>query len=197
MPYFPGLSPITLDKPNGWVGVGITPATILHAFSEAANTEFRFQNSVDSGSPLFSFYRSRGNAAAPTAIVNGARIGEIQFRGYGATDFFAGGFIRMIANATWTDTSAPTDFQVLLSASGSVAPSAALTVKSTGRVGTGSISSPTAWLHAPASTSAAASLCLPHGAAPGSPVNGDMWTTTAGAFIRINGVTYSIDLTAA
>ncbi len=30
---------------------------------------------------------------------------------------------------------------------------------------------------------------LPHGAAPSSPVNGDMWTTTAGLYIRINGAT--------
>ncbi|MES2531974.1 MAG: hypothetical protein V4636_13130 [Pseudomonadota bacterium] len=30
---------------------------------------------------------------------------------------------------------------------------------------------------------------LPHGAAPGAPVDGDMWTTTAGLFVRINGVT--------
>lgn len=41
----------------------------------------------------------------------------------------------------------------------------------------------------PASTTAAASIRLPHGAAPTSPVNGDMWTTTAGLFVRINGGT--------
>lgn len=30
---------------------------------------------------------------------------------------------------------------------------------------------------------------LPHGAAPTSPVDGDVWTTTAGIFVRINGST--------
>jgi hypothetical protein len=30
---------------------------------------------------------------------------------------------------------------------------------------------------------------IPHGTAPSSPVNGDMWTTTAGLFVRVNGVT--------
>jgi hypothetical protein len=30
---------------------------------------------------------------------------------------------------------------------------------------------------------------LPHGAAPTSPVNGDIWTTTAGLFVQINGTT--------
>ena len=40
-----------------------------------------------------------------------------------------------------------------------------------------------------ASASATAGLRVPHGAAPTSPVNGDIWTTTAGLFVRINGVT--------
>ena len=46
-----------------------------------------------------------------------------------------------------------------------------------------------------ASASTAASIRLPHGVAPSAPVNGDMWTTTAGAFIRINGVTKTFTLT--
>lgn len=40
-----------------------------------------------------------------------------------------------------------------------------------------------------ASSSGAASLTIPHGSAPTSPANGDMWTTTAGLFVQINGVT--------
>jgi hypothetical protein len=42
---------------------------------------------------------------------------------------------------------------------------------------------------APASTASLASIALPHGSAPSSPNNGDMWTTTAGLFVRINGST--------
>lgn len=34
-----------------------------------------------------------------------------------------------------------------------------------------------------------AGLNLPHGTAPSSPVNGDVWTTSAGLFARINGIT--------
>jgi hypothetical protein len=41
----------------------------------------------------------------------------------------------------------------------------------------------------PVGTTALSSLRIPHGAAPASPVNGDMWTTTAGLFVRINGAT--------
>lgn len=51
---------------------------------------------------------------------------------------------------------------------------------------------PTAMVHAAASTTARASICIPHGSAPTSPVDGDEWTTTANAFIRINGTTRTI-----
>jgi len=40
-----------------------------------------------------------------------------------------------------------------------------------------------------ASTASLAGLNLPHGTAPSAPVNGDIWTTTAGLYVRINGVT--------
>lgn len=40
-----------------------------------------------------------------------------------------------------------------------------------------------------ASASGTAPLRIPHGTAPSSPVNGDIWTTTSGLFVRINGVT--------
>lgn len=41
----------------------------------------------------------------------------------------------------------------------------------------------------PASTTSIASLRAPHGSAPSSPVDGDVWTTSAGLFVRVNGVT--------
>jgi hypothetical protein len=44
-------------------------------------------------------------------------------------------------------------------------------------------------LNTAASTTTTAGLTLPHGTAPASPVNGDIWTTTAGLFTRINGAT--------
>lgn len=46
-----------------------------------------------------------------------------------------------------------------------------------------------------ASATGTAGLRLPHGAAPTSPVNGDMWTTSAGLFVRINGTTKTVTLT--
>lgn len=48
----------------------------------------------------------------------------------------------------------------------------------------------------PAGTTSNAPIRLPHGVAPTSPVDGDMWTTSAGGlFIRINGVTKTVTLT--
>ena len=41
----------------------------------------------------------------------------------------------------------------------------------------------------PASTTTTAGLRIAHGAAPTTPVNGDVWTTTSGLFARINGGT--------
>src|SRR5437763_891592 len=40
-----------------------------------------------------------------------------------------------------------------------------------------------------ASGTGAASINIPHGAAPTSPNNGDCWTTTGGLFCRVNGAT--------
>ena len=41
----------------------------------------------------------------------------------------------------------------------------------------------------PAATTSIPSIRLPHGTAPSSPTNGDMWTTTAGLYVQINGST--------
>lgn len=40
-----------------------------------------------------------------------------------------------------------------------------------------------------ASTTSSASINIPHGTAPTSPTNGDVWTTTDGMYVRINGST--------
>lgn len=45
------------------------------------------------------------------------------------------------------------------------------------------------FLNLPLSSTSQSSLRLAHGAAPSAPVNGDIWTTTAGIFVRINGAT--------
>lgn len=46
-----------------------------------------------------------------------------------------------------------------------------------------------------ASSASGAGFRIPHGAAPTSPVNGDIWSTPSGLFVRINGVTKTVTLT--
>jgi hypothetical protein len=41
----------------------------------------------------------------------------------------------------------------------------------------------------PATTTSRASFRAPHGTAPSAPTDGDIWTTTAGLYVRINGAT--------
>jgi hypothetical protein len=53
----------------------------------------------------------------------------------------------------------------------------------------GTTTSATTNLNLPASTAGVSPLRIAHGSAPSAPVNGDIWTTTAGLFKRINGVT--------
>lgn len=58
-----------------------------------------------------------------------------------------------------------------------------------GELSIGSSQSTSTFVLTPAGTTARSSIRLPHGSAPTSPVNGDMWTTSSGLFVRINGVT--------
>jgi hypothetical protein len=45
------------------------------------------------------------------------------------------------------------------------------------------------YLYLGAATTTYPSIRIPHGTAPTSPTNGDMWTTTSGIYVRINGTT--------
>lgn len=45
---------------------------------------------------------------------------------------------------------------------------------------------------APASSTSRPSIRLPHGTAPSAPADGDMWTTSSGLFVQINGVTRQV-----
>lgn len=52
---------------------------------------------------------------------------------------------------------------------------------------------PTGTLQLYTSTANAAALRIPHGAVPTTPTNGDIWTTTAGVYARINSSTVRVD----
>ncbi len=84
----------------------------------------------------------------------------------------------------WTITPAPAG-NSLTTAGGTIAGSLAIT----GTLGvTGGITG-SSFVRAAASTTSDASYRAPHGSAPTSPVDGDIWTTTTGLFVRINSAT--------
>jgi len=84
----------------------------------------------------------------------------------------------------WSLTPAPAG-NTLTTSGGTIAGSLAITgtLAVTGGV-TGS-----SFVRAAASTTSDASYRAPHGSAPTSPVDGDIWTTTTGLFVRINSAT--------
>ena len=63
------------------------------------------------------------------------------------------------------------------------------TLSASGIGGIGAATSSTTNLNLAAGTTGVSTLRIPHGSAPSAPVDGDMWTTTAGLYIRINGGT--------
>ena len=72
---------------------------------------------------------------------------------------------------------------------GNLAITPAVIVAATSGTAIGAATSSSTVLNLPASTTGVSSVRLAHGAAPTSPVNGDMWTTTAGLYVQINGST--------
>jgi len=76
---------------------------------------------------------------------------------------------------------------------GNISTSGVLSTSSVSGFGITAFSS--TWANLGVGTTVRSSLRIGHGVAPTSPVDGDMWTTTAGAFIRINGVTKTFTLT--
>jgi len=63
------------------------------------------------------------------------------------------------------------------------------TLRANGVAGFGIASSASTMIAVAAGTAAISSMRIPHGVAPTAPVDGDEWSTTAGKFIRVNGVT--------
>jgi hypothetical protein len=72
---------------------------------------------------------------------------------------------------------------------------AALASVSAGGLGTFAGVTATALVLTAATATGSAGFRMPHGTAPTTPVDGDLWTTTAGMFVRINGVTKTVTLT--
>lgn len=71
---------------------------------------FDTHNNANTSGTALMFRRSRGTAAAPSAVQQDDVLGSLNFRGYGVTGYAAGstGLINSKAEGTFTDTSMPT-----------------------------------------------------------------------------------------
>lgn len=144
------------------------------------------------------FRRANGTSAAPSAVQSTQLLGHVEASGYGATAYGSGttGRVDFVSTENWTDTAQGTEIRLRTTPNGSLTSIIAFVVGQDGSATIlgglacgGALVSSTTAANLPASTTAASSMRLAHGAAPTSPVNGDMWTTTAGLFVRIDGST--------
>jgi hypothetical protein len=143
--------------------------------------DLEFVQTNSSGSD-FNFKKARGSYDAKTAATTSDNLGIVGFKAYDGTNYVDGGYIqaRLTAPASagfaaakmefFLDNGSGGDYYLILDPSAN-----AMTT--------------TLAMITPASTTTRPSLRMPHGSAPTSPTNGDVWTTTAGMYARINGTT--------
>jgi hypothetical protein len=113
--------------------------------------------------------------ASSSAALTG---GSVNSTPIGATTASTGAFTTLSASSTVSGTG----FSTYLASPPAIGGTAAAAGSFTTLGATGLVTTA-------ASTTSNAGIRLPHGAAPTSPTNGDLWTTTTGLFARINGAT--------
>ena len=150
---------------NSWVNWAI-PGTI----GSTTPTSGKFTSLTLSG---FSTTLASDDATGVVRVWGGPASGSgASLALYGGSSGFAGNFYLNTGSADFLAGSSAGD----LTWSGYMAVGGALASSSTALI-------------VAASTTSRSSMRVPHGSAPTSPVNGDLWTTTAGLFARINGAT--------
>lgn len=121
--------------------------------------------------------RSRGTSASPTVVQNGDQLFGLYSVGFDGTDYAIGSSITSSVGGVPGSNDMPGAWAFCTTADGASTPANCFTEDSNGKLNTLT------------SSVTSAGLALPHGTAPTSPVNGDMWSTTTGLFVRVNGAT--------
>jgi len=136
------------------------------------------------------FKRANGTAGSPSALANTDVIGLLGFNGHNGSSF-AGNKASIFATATqaWTGSNNGVSLTVRTTPNNSSTP------RDVAIFGQDASLSVIGRLNTATPAVGGAGLNLPHGAAPTAPADGDMWTTTAGLFVRVNGVTKTVTLT--
>ena len=178
-----GSSAVTWDgtnyRINGLVGINGAPAARFHITQSASTTADGIR--ITDGSVTWNIYGDSSGALRFES--SGGHQAVLRDNGrfiIGSTTEAGAEKVRIAAGSTPT-TSGATD---VLFGNGSIVAGTSIAIGTTPSASTALI--------IPASTTAISSIRVPHGSAPTSPVNGDFWTTTSGAFIRINGTTQQL-----
>lgn len=136
------------------------------------------------------FCRYRGTEASPSAVQSGDTFMSFGMRGWDSSAALSQSAASFAAVATenWTGSAHGIKFVWQVTPNGSTTRGNGMELSSTGLAVTGTVSATVA-VSSPASATGSAGLKVPHGAAPTSPVDGDVWTTSAGMYVRVSGVT--------
>jgi hypothetical protein len=161
----------------------VTPAAVNAAVNAALALKSDVANPVFTGTVHGAAFAFTGNGTVGGTLgVTGASTFTGALSGAGVTALLAP--YAPLNSPVFTGTISGSGITALLAP---YAPLASPTF--TGTVGAVAITA-TGKISTPASAAGSAGFILPHGAAPTSPANGDLWTTSAdGLFLRVNGTT--------
>lgn len=166
-------------------GIAFSDGTVTGWAADFGATRHNFGTSSNHSSNWYSNNTQRVVLAAAGNVTINAPSSGVALTVNGSTQVDTGAVIWTIAedgSGAYLDLSGSNNFRIYTGSAERIR------VGNTGIVTINAPSSDTA-LILPAAATGYSSMRLPHGAAPSAPVNGDMWTTTAGLFVRINGAT--------
>lgn len=174
---------------QGATGVGTTAAYNTVVGSQAALSITSGQkNTLVGRNAAYSITTGSFNTALGLSALFSNSTGSSNVAlGYYAGAYETGSDAFYVDNRDRTDTAGDKAGALLYGTFNATAANQTLKVNATLTVAQGLVTA--------ASTTTRAGFNLPHGAAPTSPVDGDMWTTTTGLLVRINGVTKTVTLT--
>jgi hypothetical protein len=151
---------------NGNVGVGTTTPIAkfqVHSSStDFATGTYGMVNQLSANTAFgsrFAFYKSRGSATAPTAIINNDVIGSMQNFGYDGTAFVNAGAVNWDATEAWTPSAHGTRIRFTTVSNGSTTLSERMRIDQNGNVGIGT-AAPGNQLHIASSSGSTSGLRL-------------------------------------
>lgn len=193
-PGTPGATEVLIGGGQVYTGAGITCTTltattsgILSDHAGATNPAFRQGSNANVSFIEFNTYysgsvkrsRAGGSAGITCDYVNAYTYGH-------------GSMLFQVAGNGLIDSVVSMSTPLILSAAAPGTPGASDVLIGGGQIRAGAGITAGGLIQTTASATGGAGLNLPHGTAPTSPVNGDIWTTTAGAYARINNATINL-----